>query len=89
MTHTPEEVERVAKGLTKASRRAIVRMGDGWTREGAPGPSRYDAYSLWWGRDGKAGLIAKVRWLDGDRWEYLPSAKGLAVRDYLREAGER
>lgn len=83
-----DEVERIAKGLTAASRRALPKIGIEWTDEGSPGPARSDVYSLWWGRDGKHKLVespesyahtmASCRW----RWKLTPL--GLRVRESLQ-----
>lgn len=60
MSEATADVEAVVRGLTKASVRALARIPRwGWIEEGAPGPARVDAYSLWWGRDGKKGLVER------------------------------
>lgn len=85
-----EDIQKIAEGLTKASKRAIVRISSVyyWTEEGAPGPSRSDAYSLWWGKDGKKKLVdppqafafsaASCRW----KWRLTPI--GQRVSAYLQ-----
>lgn len=57
---TPLDAATLAQGLTKASKRALVKIEPyGWTDEGSPGPSRTDAYSLWWGKDRGKGITDK------------------------------
>lgn len=84
----------IASALTKASRRALVRIArNGWTDEGSPGPARQDVYSLWWGRDHKYGLVDRpqsyawsaltVSW----RWRLTPL--GRKVRAHLISEGDR
>lgn len=85
----PTEIARVAAGLTRASRRALVKIHPTeWTDEGAPGPARVDAYSLWWGRDHGKGLVEKPKqfsWgnsmIPGWRWRLTPA--GRKVRDHI------
>lgn len=85
----PTEIARVAAGLTRASRRALVKInGQGWTEEGSPGPARVDVYSLWWGRDGKKGLTERpipfqvgASLIPGWRWSLTPF--GRQVREHI------
>ena len=88
MTADHDRLRELAGKLTNASRRAIVRIGETWTREGAPGPARQDAYSLWWGRDGARKLIDRPRWVEPGRWEYRLTPLGTALRNLITE-GER
>lgn len=83
----PERVAAIAAGLTKASKRALVRIGLGWTEEGGSGPARKDAYSLWWGRDGKYKLVEQPTAFGFARascsWKYRLTPLGTAVRAHL------
>lgn len=81
--------EEIAGKLTKRSSRALPKIGPKWTPEGEPGPKREDAYSLWWGRDGRHNLI-DIRWANGapSRWEYRLTAFGLQVRSILQGDNE-
>jgi hypothetical protein len=85
---TPERVAEVVAGLTARSRRALVRIGDDWTLEGAPGPARRDAYSLWWGRDAKRAqlLVETPRYEHPYMWAWKLTPLGIAVRTALTEA---
>lgn len=85
MTTTPDP-RQIAAGLTKAANRALIRIDREWTAEGAPGPSRRDAYSLGWGRSGRLGLIERQCFGCGDygvKWRYRLTPLGLAVRAIL------
>jgi len=83
MTTDPELVEEVAKGLTKASRRAVVRMGETPVYEGGRGPAGTDAYSLWWGRDGGKGLTERPAHMESGGWVWTLTPLGLAVHAHL------
>ena len=73
----------IAGRLTKASRRALVLIASEhfYTDEGSPGPARKDAYSLWWGKDGKLGLVtapqahAFGQFCCSYRWRLTPLGK--------------
>jgi hypothetical protein len=85
-----DEAEQIAAKLTKASRRAIVRISHvGYTEEGYPGPKREDAYSLWWGRDGKHRLVHQPEPFAistcGCRWKWKLTPLGLAVRQAVHK----
>lgn len=84
-----DDVERIAAGLTKASRRALVRIGKDWTEEGSPGPARSDAYSLWWGRDHKHKLVEQPRaYAFGQfccSWKWKLTPLGLRVVQHLKQ----
>lgn len=94
-SNTPERsVAEVASNLTKASRRAIVRISHvNWTEEGYPGPKRSDAYSLWWGRDGKHRLVQQPTAYafsgSGCCWKWKLTPLGLAVRQHLIEESSK
>lgn len=83
---SPDSVEQIARKLTKSGRRALVRIGAGWTHEGHPGPSRDGAYTLGWGRDAKYRLIEK-NLIRADRlgrtWAYRLTARGQQVAHIL------
>lgn len=83
---TAPDVATVAKGLTKGGKRALLKIGKGWTPEGAPGPSRSDAYTLGWGKDAKYRLIDRrvVSYGPlGAVWAYCLTTDGAAVQAYL------
>lgn len=85
----PQQVAEIAGRLSKASKRALVRIDDyGWTEEGAPGPSRSDAYSLWWGRNGKEKLVMSPLSFEHTfascRWKWKLTPLGRQVQAYLR-----
>ena len=86
---TDAEVAAIAAGLTKASRRALVRIGKDWTEEGSPGPARSDAYSLWWGRDRKHRLVEQPKAYaisaGSCRWKWRLSKRGLRVAQHLKQ----
>jgi hypothetical protein len=87
-TPSMSEAEKIAAGLTKASRRALVKIGDGWTEEGSPGPARKDAYSLWWGKDGKKRLVEPPEPYAISQftcsWKYRLTPLGRSVRAILQ-----
>lgn len=79
----------LAGKLTAGSRRAIVRISHlSWTEEGFPGPARSDAYSLWWGRNGKLKLVEPpVVFTTSDArhvWKWKLTPLGLALRTYIQ-----
>lgn len=83
-----ERAKEIADQLTKASKRALVRIERNWTNEGAPGPSRQDTYSLGWGRDAKWQLATSEPYAItscGCRWRWKLTVLGAAVRRILEE----
>ncbi len=90
MTPPPDPTAAdVAGKLTKASRRAILKIErDYWMEEGSPGPERADAYSLWWGRDYGYGLVEKPLAFAigpcGCSWKWRLTRFGLAVKTYIQ-----
>lgn len=80
----------IAAGLTKASKRAIVRMNSKtWVGEGGHGPAGKDAYSLWWGKDGRHHLVEEpipyaINQF-GCSWKWRLTPLGLAVRAALHD----
>jgi hypothetical protein len=84
---TTPDLAAIVRQMTKASRRALVKIGTEWTDEGSPGPSRTDAYSLWWGKNGHLRLIeAPVPFAIGHsscRWRYRLTKLGAQVRAHL------
>jgi hypothetical protein len=84
---TTLNVEEIARGLTKASKRALLRIRfNNWTEEGHPGPSRRDAYSLCWGRDGRHMLAETKAYAigkNGASWCYALTPLGKRVRAAL------
>jgi len=84
----PQQVAEIAGRLSKASKRALVRIAEyGWTGEGSPGPARDDAYSLWWGRNGKEKLVLQPISYDHSfascRWKWMLTPLGRQVRAHL------
>lgn len=79
-------VAEIAEGLTKAGKRALVRIGTDWTPEGSPGPARADAYSLWWGRCPKGLVENKVTSLCGmsANWSWKLTDLGRQVAAHLK-----
>ena len=81
------DVAQIVAGLTKASKRALMKIGTEWTTEGHPGPARADVYSLWWGRDGHHKLVdnkvVAVSSAGVATWAWKLSRLGLAVRTAL------
>ena len=82
------DVAEIAGRLTTASRRALVRIHPtGWSDEGGSGPARKDAYSLWWGRDGKFGLVMSPQpyaWTgSGCKFRFALTLLGQKVRAHL------
>lgn len=81
-------VADVAAKLTKSGTRALLRIGREWTNEGAPGPSRANAYTLGWGKDAKHRLVERqvVGYSGrGALWAYKLTPLGLAVRQHLEQ----
>lgn len=80
------DVETIARGLTKAATRALMRIGRDWTDEGSPGPARVDAYSLGWGKSAKFRL-AENKVIGAGQfytvWAWRLTPLGLAVRAHL------
>jgi len=77
------DVKEIADSLTKASRRAIKRMGEAPAYQGRRGPNGNDAYSLWWGRDGGKGLTESPAHIESGGWVWTLTPLGLAVRNHL------
>jgi hypothetical protein len=88
MTNPPDpiDVERVgeiASKLTKRSLKAIPLLGDSWsgvyTRD-----LRDGAYSLWWGRDHRFGLLLPPKYLRNGGLAVRLTRLGLAVKAHLQ-----
>jgi hypothetical protein len=82
MTSPAINAREIAAGLTKASRKALPRLGEAWISGEAPSV-RDGVYSLGWGKDAQDRLI-EMRWTQQGELEVRLTRRGLEVRAILQ-----